>query len=379
VDFRYSEEQVELRRSVRRLLGDIASETAVRAAMETERGWDATSYRRLAEELGVVGLALPEAHGGSGGGLVELGVVLQEAGRALLCAPLLACAVAARAVLESGDEVAADRVLPGIAAGTTVASLAAMEGGGWDAPQTTTATSGDAGWTLTGTKHWVVDAPTADLLVVSATTPHGLSLFLVDTDSAGVTVTPVDGVDPTRRQGTVTLAAASAVPLGVPGSGAAVLARTLDVAVVLLAAEQLGVAERCLEMATHYAKERTQFGRAIGSFQAIKHKLANVLLEVEAATSAVMYALWTADRDVTELPIVAAIAGSTCSEAALLAASENIQVHGGIGCTWEHPAHLYLKRATTDRLLLGDPQRHLERLAALLDRRPPGHLIHVAR
>jgi alkylation response protein AidB-like acyl-CoA dehydrogenase len=150
-------------------------------------------------------------------------------------------------------------------------------------------------------------------------------------------------------------------------------------AVVLLAAEQLGVAERCLEMATAYAKDRQQFGRAIGSFQAIKHKLANVLLEVEAATSAVMYALWTADRDVAELPVVAAITGWTCSEAALLAASENIQVHGGIGCTWEHPAHLYLKRATTDRLLYGDPQRHLERLADSLDVRPPGHLVGIPR
>jgi alkylation response protein AidB-like acyl-CoA dehydrogenase len=379
VEFRYSEEQVELRSAVRRLLLEISSEPAVRAAMQTDLGWDEGSYRRLARELGVVGLAVPQALGGSGGGLVELGVVLQEAGRALLCAPLLAVAIAARAVIESGDDLAAARVLPGIAAGTTVASLAAMEGGSWDAPVSTSATADATGWTVSGTKQWVLDAQSADLLVVSATTSGGMSLFLVDTASAGVAVTPVAGVDPTRRQGTVSFSDTPAVLLGTEGSGADVLARTLDVAVVLLAAEQLGVAERCLEMATHYAKERAQFGRAIGSFQAIKHKLANVLLEVEAATSAVMYAMWTADRDVTELPMVAAIAGSTCSEAALLAASESIQVHGGIGCTWEHPAHLYLKRATTDRLLFGDPQRHLERLADHLDRLPAGHLIHVAR
>jgi alkylation response protein AidB-like acyl-CoA dehydrogenase len=157
------------------------------------------------------------------------------------------------------------------------------------------------------------------------------------------------------------------------------VARLLDLAVVLLAAEQVGLAERALEMATAYAKERTQFDRAIGSFQAVKHKLANVLLEVEAARSAVMYALWAADERPEELPVVACIAGSTCSETALLAASESIQVHGGIGCTWEHPAHLYLKRATTDRLLLGDPQRHLDRLAAQIDAMAPGHLVEVVR
>lgn len=379
MDFRYSDEQLELRTGVRRLLGDIASDDAVRAAMDTEQGWDTKAYRRLAEELGVVGLAVPEELGGSGGGLMELGVVLQEAGRALLPAPLLACAIAARAVLESGDAATAARVLPGIAAGTTLATLAAMEGSGWDDAVSTTASEGASGWTVTGTKPWVIDAQSADLLVVSATSDAGLSLFLVDSSSPGVAVTPVAGVDLTRRQGTVVLTDVPTVPLGVPGSGAGPLARTLDVAVVLLAAEQLGVAERCLEMATDFAKDRRQFGRAIGSFQAIKHKLANVLLEIEAARSAVMYALWTADHDAAELPVVAAIAGSTCSETALLAAGENIQVHGGIGCTWEHPAHLYLKRATTDRLLFGDPQRHLARLADHLDERPPGHLVSVSR
>jgi alkylation response protein AidB-like acyl-CoA dehydrogenase len=379
VDFRYSDEQAELRTAVRRLLADIASDTAVRASMDTDRGWDVASYQRLAGELGVLGLGIPESLGGSGGGLTELGVVLQEAGRSLLCAPLLACSIAARALLESGDEATAARVLPGIAAGTTVASLAAMEGGGWDDAVSTVASEGASGWTLTGTKQWVIDAQSADLLVVSATGAAGLSLFLVETAAPGVAVTPVVGVDLTRRQGTVVLTDVPAVPLGMPGSGAGALARTLDVAVVLLAAEQLGVAERCLEMATDYAKDRSQFGRAIGSFQAIKHKLANVLLEVEAARSAVMYALWTGDRDPAELPVVAAIAGSTCSETALLAAGENIQVHGGIGCTWEHPAHLYLKRATTDRLLFGDPQRHLARLADHLDARPAGHLVSVSR
>ena len=379
MEFRYSEEHVELRKGVRRLLAEVASESATRAAMGSELGWDRAAYQRLAGELGVVGLAVPESFGGSGGGLMELGLVLQEAGRALLCAPLLATVLAARALLESGDDAACARLLPGLAAGTSVASLAVLELGGWDAPVATTASSDGSGWVVSGVKRWVLDAQSADLLVVSAAAPPGLSLFVVDPGAGGVEVTPVAGVDPTRRQATVTLTSAPAVPLGGLGSGAAALSRTLDVAVVLLAAEQLGLAERCLEMATAYAKERTQFDRAIGSFQAVKHKLANVLLEVEAATSAVMYALWTADRDVAELPLVACIAGSTCSETALLAASENVQVHGGIGCTWEHPAHLYLKRATTDRQLLGDPQRHLARLADLVDALPPGHLVAVPR
>lgn len=379
VDFRYSDEQTELRTAVRRLLADIASDTAVRAMMDSERGWDAGSYQRLAGELGAVGLGIPEELGGSGGGLMELGLVLQEAGRSLLCAPLLACGVAARALLESGDEVVCRQVLPGLAAGTTVASLAALEGNSWDAPIATTATEHGNGWVVSGTKQWVLDAQTADLLVVSARTEKGVSLFLVDTATDRVQVTPVAGVDLTRRQAAVAFDKAPATLLGTQGAGPDVLSRTLDVAVVLLAAEQLGIATECLEMATAYAKERRQFGRAIGSFQAIKHKLADVLLEVEAATSAVMYALWTADEDPTQLPAVAAITGHTCSEAALLAAGQNVQVHGGIGCTWEHPAHLYVKRATTDRLLYGDPQRHLERLADHLDTQASGHLVSVVR
>jgi alkylation response protein AidB-like acyl-CoA dehydrogenase len=375
VYFRYSEEQEALRTAVRRLLSEVAPERVVREVMATDAGWDRGAHTRLAQELGAVGLAVPEELGGSGGGIVELGLVLQEAGRSLLPGPLLSCALAAQAILATGST----EHLAEIAAGGTIATVALLEGVSRDAPVRTTATRDGQGWVLDGAKDWVLDAAAADLLVVSAQTPDGLSLFLVETPADGVAVTPVSGVDPTRRQARVVLSGAPAVPLGELGSGAGALAQLLDLAVVLLAAEQLGVAELCLEMATAYAKERTQFDRAIGSFQAVKHKLANVLLEVEAARSAVMYALWAADERPEELPVVACIAGSTCSETALLAASENIQVHGGIGCTWEHPAHLYLKRATTDRLLLGDPQRHLERLATHLDTMPAGHLVEVAR
>ncbi len=208
----------------------------------------------------------------------------------------------------------------------------------------------------------MLDGQSAGLFVVTATTAAGTSLFLVDAGAAGLTVEMLPVVDPTRRVTRVTLTGTPGVLLGADGGGAPALARTLDVAVTLLAAEQLGVAEAALASAVDYAGQRVQFGRPIGSFQAIKHKLASVLLEVKAAVSATMYAAWTADEAPAELP---SIAGLTCSEAALLASGENVQVHGGIGFTWEHSAHLYLKRATTDRLLLRDPQQQLDRIAAL--------------
>jgi alkylation response protein AidB-like acyl-CoA dehydrogenase len=238
-----------------------------------------------------------------------------------------------------------------------------LESDSWhDLPRTTATPDGD-GWVLSGAKNWVLDGATAGLLVVSAMTAAGPSLFRVAADAPGVTVQPVETVDPTRRIARVDLAGAPATLLGAEGDARAVLDDARDRAVVLLAAEQVGVAERCLETATEYAKTRVQFGRPIGSFQAVKHKLATVLLEVEAATSAMMYGLWVADRRPAELAEVACIAGSTCGEAALLAAGENIQVHGGMGVTWEHSAHLFLRRATVSRQLLGDPQSHLERLA----------------
>ncbi|MCW2622120.1 MAG: putative acyl-CoA dehydrogenase [Frankiales bacterium] len=371
MDFRYGEEHVELRQGVRRLLGDVASEAATRRAMESEAGWDPSAYARLTGEIGVMGLAVPEELDGAGYGVLELGIVLQETGRSLAAVPLLSSALAVQALLGSGDDAARKAYVPGLAAGELLATVAFRERGDWGSPVTTTAEQHDGGWTVTGTKDWVLDAQSADLLLVPAQTAEGLSLLLVDLRDAATTarleVTTITGVDPTRRQARISLDRTPAQLLGTAGAAAPLLARVTDVAVVLLAAEQLGVAEQCLDMATEYAKTRVQFDRPIGSFQAVKHKLADVLLEIEAARSAVMFALWTADRAPDDLPTVAAIAGSSCSETALLAASENIQVHGGMGVTWEHPAHLYLKRATTDRQLFGDPASHLSRLADGLD------------
>lgn len=364
MQFRFDPEHDELRDSVRRLMADVSPEEAVRRAMETDRGWDPAAWQRVAGDMELAGLAVPERFGGAGFGLIELGVVLREAGRSLLTAPLLSTSLAIRAVLATGDEAAAAQHLPALATGGSTGTLAWL---GPDADRdslpTVRATRAGNGWTLTGPRDWVLDGHTADLLVVPASSDAGVSLFLVERTAAGVSAEPVETVDPTRKIAHVELDGAPAALLGEDGGGAVALQRALDEAAALLAAEQVGLAERCLEMATEYAQQREQFGKPIGSFQAVKHKLASVLLELEAATSAMMYALFVADRSPTELADVACIAGVTCSEAALVAASENIQVHGGIGATWEHPAHLYLKRATVDRQLLGDPQRYLDRLA----------------
>jgi alkylation response protein AidB-like acyl-CoA dehydrogenase len=371
VQFRYDPEHESLREAIRRFLAETAGDGTTRQAMTSELGWDPDLVKRLAGELEVFSLAVPEAYGGSGYGVLELGIVFHEAGRSLLCAPLLSASIATRALLAAGDDNAAAAYLPRIATGDLLAAIAVREPGrDWDASPQVVATPTPTGWQLTGTKDWVVDGHAAELLIVSASTPAGASLLVVDPSAAGVDRTSIDTVDPTRRFATLTFTDTPATPLGAPGDGPRVLNQVRDVALVLIAAEQTGITERSLEIATSYAKTREQFGRAIGSFQAIKHKLATVQVELEAATSAAMYALWLADHEPGSLAAVARIAAYTCSESALLAASENIQVHGGIGATWEHSAHLYLRRATMNRQLFGDPQQHLEAIAEHLDLLP---------
>jgi alkylation response protein AidB-like acyl-CoA dehydrogenase len=218
------------------------------------------------------------------------------------------------------------------------------------------------GWILDGTARFVADGHVADLILVPATTAEGTSLFSVPGGAPGLARTLLPAFDGTRKHARLQFSAAPAALIGRPGGAGPALARVFDLGCVILACEQVGVAERALDMARDYALLRTQFGRPIGSFQAVKHKLANVLLEVEAARSAAWYGLWAADSRRDELPVVASIAQAACSAAAYLAATENMQVHGGIGYTWEHPAHLYFRRATTSRMWLGDPAGHHERL-----------------
>ncbi len=374
MDFAFSPEQEELRRTVRQFLDKTSPETEVRRLMATEHGYDADTWHRMADELGLVGLAIPEAYGGAGAGCTELGIVAQEMGRALYCGPFLGTAVlAVAALLESADETAQRRWLPAIAAGELIATVA-IPGtlpGGELASEVAARPHPDAGdgWVLDGTAGFVLDGHVADLVLVPAATGEGTSLFAVRGTAPGLGRTLLPAFDATRKHARLRFAATPATLIGPDpetGGAAAALARVYDLGCVALACEQVGVAERALDMARDYALLRTQFGRPIGSFQAVKHKLADVLLEVEAARSAAWFGLWAADAQPDQLPVVASIAQATCSAAAYLAAAENIQVHGGIGYTWEHPAHLYFRRATTSRMWLGDPAGHHERLLSQL-------------
>jgi alkylation response protein AidB-like acyl-CoA dehydrogenase len=366
MNFAFSEEQEELRRITRQFLDQKSDEATVRQLMETTEGYDPAVWNQMAEQMGLQGLIIPEEFGGSGYSYVELIVVLEEMGRRLLPAPYFATvALAANTLIHSGDDAAKKELLPGIASGETIATLAfTEENGRWDESGITmTATKSGDGYTLSGTKMFVLDGHTASLVLVAAKTDKGVSLFQVAGDAQGLTRTPLSTMDQTRKQAKLEFADTPAKLIGSEGQGWSVLERVLDLAAVALAAEQVGGAQFVLEMAVQYAKDRVQFGRPIGSFQAIKHKCADMLLEVESAKSAAYYAGWCAAELNDELPSVASLAKAYCSEAYFHAAAENIQIHGGIGFTWEHPAHLYFKRAKSSELLFGDPTYHRELLA----------------
>ena len=366
MNFAFNEEQEELRKTVRSFLEAKSSEAAVREQMDTEAGYDQAVWSQMGEQLGLQGLVIPEEFGGSGYGYIELVVILEEMGRSLLCAPFFSTVVlAANTLIHSGDDAAKAAHLPGIASGETIATLAYTEPSGkWDESGITMqATASGDGYTLSGTKMFVLDGHTANLIIVAARTDKGVSLFAVDGGAAGLTRTALSTMDQTRKQAKLEFSNTPATLIGTDGEGWSVLSRVLDLAAVGLAAEQVGGAQKVLEMAVDYAKVRVQFGRPIGSFQAIKHKCADMLLEVESAKSAAYYGLWCAAELNDELPSVASLAKAYCSEAYFHATAENIQIHGGIGFTWEHPAHLYFKRAKSSELLFGDPTYHRELLA----------------
>jgi alkylation response protein AidB-like acyl-CoA dehydrogenase len=290
-------------------------------------------------------------------------------GRALLCAPYFSSIVlAATALLQSGDEAAQKDLLPGIADGSTIATLAWVENAdSWDASGiTTTATRSGDGYTLDGRKTLVLDGHIANLLLVVANTDNGPSLFAVEADAIGLTRRSLETLDMTRKLAALELSGTPARLIGDEGAAARILDKTLQHAIVALSAEQVGAAQRCLDMSVDYAKLRVQFGRPIGSFQAIKHKCADMLLEVESAKSAAYYAAWAIADDTDEVPVVASLAKAYCSDAFASAATETIQIHGGIGFTWEHDAHLYYRRAKSTEQFLGSPAEHRDVLAGLL-------------
>jgi alkylation response protein AidB-like acyl-CoA dehydrogenase len=367
MDFAFTEEHEELRQTVRRFLTDKSSELAVRNVMVTERGYDPGVWTQMAEQLGLPGLIVPEQYGGAGLGSVELAVVLEEMGRTLVCAPYLSTAVlAANALLLGATENARAELLPQIAAGQTIATLAWTEPQrGWDAASVAMQAVPDGtAWRLDGTKTYVIDGHTANVLLVAARTKEGLSLFSINGDADGVERSPLPTLDLTRKLTRVTFTRARAQRIGGDGDLTAVLEKVISLGVVALAAEQAGGAQRCLEMSTDYAKTRIQFGRAIGSFQAIKHRCADMLVSVEFAKSAAYHAAFrAAEGDDAALFSAASMAKSYCSEAYFQAAADTIQIHGGMGFTWEHPAHLYFKRAKSSSVLFGDPLHHREKLA----------------
>jgi alkylation response protein AidB-like acyl-CoA dehydrogenase len=351
----------ELRSAVRDFLDGKAAPDAGR--------YDPLVWSRLAGELRLPALAVPEEYGGDGFGLVELGVAMEEAGRVLLPSPFFAtAALAAPALLASADRTACARYLPDLAAGRTTGTLAVAESdGSWEPARVTTEAVRDGeSWALTGEKYFVVDGTTADLLLVVARTGSGPSLFAVDRQSGGLRTEPMRTLDGTRPLARLTLRSAPATLVGAAGAADGVVADALDVAFVALAAEQAGGARLCLEMSAGYARDRYQFGRPIGSFQAVKHKCADMLVQVELAEAAVREAARMSGEDSGGFPLAAVAAHACGSRAFMVAAMENIQVHGGIGFTWEHPAHRYFRRAKSAQLLFGGPAVYLEMVLARL-------------
>jgi alkylation response protein AidB-like acyl-CoA dehydrogenase len=370
IQFAFTDEQEQFRSAIGRFLNDKSPTTEVRRLMGTAEGYDPAVWRQLSEELALPGIHIPEQYGGAGYGMVELCIVTEELGRALLCAPYFSTAVlAANAILNAGTEAQKARLLPDLASGARRATLAVTElNGQWD-PQSIelVATRVANGYRLDGVKSYVVDGHVAELLVVAARLPNtvggdGLALFTLDANSNGVERRLLESMDPTRKLARIDFHGAPAQLLGNLDDGSETLARTLDQAAIALANEMVGGAQKLLDSAVDYTKVRVQFGRTIGSFQAIKHRLADLLLEVELAKSAAYYAAQASAADDPEWPALACLAKAAASETYLRMAAECIQLHGGIGFTWDNDTHLWFKRAKSSEVFLGQPSYHRELL-----------------
>jgi alkylation response protein AidB-like acyl-CoA dehydrogenase len=379
MDFGFSDEQDMLRQTARAFFEEHCPTTFVRQMMEDEKGYSPNLWREMAE-LGWLGLAFPEAYGGQGLGFVDLTVILEEMGAALLPSPFLSTVLlAGQTILVGGSEAHKKTYLPKIADGSLIATLAMTEPAGrFDAEGITEvkATPEGQGFIISGTKLFVPDAHIAELLVVAARTKEagnksfGVSLFLVDSNSPGVSTTLLKTMDQTRKQCEVVFDHVQVGRdrlIGMVDMGWPILQKVLNLATVSLCAEMVGGAQRVLDLSVAYAKERVQFGRPIGSFQAIKHKCAEMMLQVESAKSAAYYAAWAVDEDVPEAPLAVSMAKAYCSDAYRNTAGEGIQIHGGIGFTWEHDMHLYFKRAKYAEFTFGDATYHRELVAQELN------------
>jgi len=377
MDFGFSEEQGMLRKLAHDFLAKEAPMPTVRRMMEDDLGYSVETWRKMSE-LGWMGLIFPQELGGTGLCILDLVVVLEAMGRALMPGPFFSTVMlGGSSLLEGGNDAQKTRYLTPLIAGELKATLAVAEAGGaWDAAAVTaTATADAGGFLLNGIKRFVPDAHVADLILVAARTEpskggEGVSLFAVDVPKDGVTVTTLETLDQTRKLCDVKLDQVRVGPdslLGPRGAGSAILQRVLDRAKVALCAEMCGGAERVLEMSVEYAKVRVQFDRPIGSFQAIQHKCANMLSLVESAKAATYYGAWAVSNDVPEASLAAAMAKSYASDAYRVVTGEAIQIHGGIGFTWEHDLQLYFRRAKASELTFGDGTFHRARVAELID------------
>jgi len=374
MNFGFTEEQEFLRQTARDFLAEWVPMRLVRDVMESSASHSPEVWKQMAE-LGWMGLALPEEYGGADLGMVELCVVLEELGRSLAPVPFLPNAIAGAVILESGDDAQKRTWLRRIGAGEAIGALAITEERGTENPGDLVlrAKSDGDGWVLDGRKLFVPDAASAAVLVVVARTggegESGLGLFLVPRETAGVEMVAMSSMDLLRPLYEVSFRGAKLPAdalLGGDRDAWLRLERVLDRGRVMIAAEMLGGAEKCLENSVAYAKERVQFGKPIGVNQAIKHKCADMLFEIESAKSITYYAAWAAREDNDEAPLTAAMAKAFVSDAYRHTSAENIQIHGGVGFTWEYDCHLYFKRAKTDEAWLGDASFHRERIAQML-------------
>jgi len=362
MEFEFSAEQQQLKDQVRRFLADRCDRDAVRAVLEGEQPFDRPLWKAMGE-LGYLGASIPEAYGGLGAGYLEACVIAEELGRAVAPVPFgSSIALAAEFLLMAGTEAQKQKYLPRVASGEAIGTLALVEGTGRVTPASIAASVVRAGehHSLTGCKTAVADGDIADFAVVatrdasqvSASSPR-ISLFLVDLQQAGVKRSPLATIDPTRSHAQLDFDKAMAEPLGEPGAGMAIIEQVFDRAAILTAFEQLGGADRALEMARDYALERFAFGRPIGSLQAIKHMLADMYVSATLARSNCYYGAWALSTDAPELSTAAATARVSATQAYQHCSRNNIQVHGGMGFTWQFDCHLYYRRSNLLAVSLG--------------------------
>lgn len=358
IDLVVTDEQQQLRDSLRRLLADKASLATARPAMESGSGFDRGLWAQMAE-LGLPALLVPEGHGGLGQGASETTVVFEEMGRALYHGPLLATvALATNALLVSGDQAAQADLLPGVASGQTIATLATSDGS-----EPVVATPNEDGWTLRGVKTFVVDGMAADLIVVTAATAPGAGLFAVDAASTALSRRSLSALDLSRPLAEITFSGTPARLVGAEGAAEATMADVEDRLAITVAAEAVGGMRACLDLSVEHAKARKQFGVPIGSFQAVAHTCVDMLRDAELGASAVQYAAAAQDQRAEDFSLAARVAAAWCGPAYHRVTAQTIHIHGGLGFTWEHHAHLYYRRSRSNEQLFGALRRHRDLVA----------------